>query len=212
MKISVSFLKGLTSQEETIKLIEETSCDYIHVDQMDGNFVSEYNFIPEDIIPYFNNISKPLEVHLMTINPQQYFDIYSTLNTKLIYIHYELDENISELIKQIKKLKIKAGLAINPETSINDIKPYLKDIDSVLVMSVHPGKGGQTFIPSSLVKIKELKTLKEYLNYHYTINVDGGINDLTAMQCKEAGVDIIVSGSYICMSGNYEEQINKLRK
>lgn len=212
MKISVSFLKGLNNQEETIKLIEQTSCDYIHVDQMDGNFVSEYNFIPEDIIPYFNNISKPLEVHLMTINPQQYFDIYSTLNTKLIYIHYELDENISELIKQIKKLKIKAGLAINPETSINDIKSYLKDIDSVLVMSVHPGKGGQTFIPSSLVKIKELKTLKEYLNYHYTINVDGGINDLTAMQCKEAGVDIIVSGSYICMSGNYEEQINKLRK
>ena len=205
MEVSVSFLKGLDDMETRAKRINESNADYIHVDQMDGKFVPKTTILPSDVKAWVGKTSKPLEVHLMTEKPQLYFKEYQELNTKIIYIHYEIDENLNELINEIKALNIKAGIAINPETSVKKIKGLLSKVDSVLVMSVVPGEGGQKFMPSSLSK------LRNYLNLDFDINVDGGVNDITAKLCHEAGVNRVVSGAFICENENINEFIEKLK-
>lgn len=211
MEVSVSFIKGIDNMEKTIKKVNDSNADYLHVDQMDGIFVTEKNFLPSDIENWVGNKSKPLEVHLMVADPQKYINDYQKLNTKLIYVHYEIKEPLLPIINMIKDNHIKVGLAINPDTSVNDIKPLLNKVDSILVMSVNPGLGGQKFMNDALPKISELKKLRAYLNSNYTINVDGGINDLTAKLCYEAGCDRVVSGSFICMEKDLNQQINKIK-
>lgn len=204
MKVAVSFIKSLYDEKKTIELIDKTSADYIHVDIMDGEFVSTKNYNFSDIKAFMDGISKLIDVHLMVRHPLDYIKDYAALNTKQIIFHAEADDDIYETINEIHSYGIKAGLAINPDTPVKQIEKYLDLVDTVLVMSVYPGKGGQKFIPEASDKIKKLNNYSDFL-----IEVDGGVNKDTI--CLAEGADIVVSGSYVCESADYEEAIESLR-
>ena len=209
MKVAVSFLKSKNNLEDTIELIKSTNADYIHVDIMDGKFVENTTLQYNDLKEVLNNSNIPLDVHLMVENPIDYILDYKNLNPKYITVHREITKNIDNLIDLIHSYKIGAGISINPNTKVSDIKKYLNKIENVLIMSVEPGKGGQNFNDNVLPKIYELIKLREKYNYKYAISIDGGINDTTIHKVRD--VDFIISGSYICMSDNYQEKINNLK-
>jgi len=212
MKVAVSFLKSKDDLETTIKKIEESSADYIHVDMMDGVFCGEFNYTPQDLKKIFKNTSKKLDVHMMVCSPNKYVRDFAKIpNVEYLTLHYEAHRRPIDVINMIRHTNMKVGLAINPETKVSHIVPLLNHVDEVLVMSVHPGKGGQEFMESILYKIEALRELREENGYHYIINVDGGINDKTVKLALDAGADMVVSGSYVCMSDDYEERINSLR-
>ena len=205
MKIAVSFIKSKHYEKETVDLINETSADYLHVDIMDGLFVNNKNYDFDDIKMIVKNNHKPLDIHLMCENPLDYIKDYIKLNPESITFHIEAVHKPLSLINILHDNNIKCGLAINPDTSINEILPYLSSIDKVLVMSVYPGEGGQTFIENTLDKISRLAEFKG----DFLVEVDGGINDETIKKLEN--VDIVVSGSYVCMSDDYEKQILSLK-
>ena len=209
MKVSVSFLSSKLNTKETIKKIDNSIADYIHIDLMDGKFVKNKNFTPSKINELLKDTTKPLDVHLMVDKPLNYLDIFAYLNTEYLTFHFEAVKNPIEIINQIKKLGIKVGMSIKPNTTIKEIAPYLEHLDLVLVMSVEPGEGGQEFMTSILPKITELNNLKT--KYNFIISVDGGINDQTSILVKEAGADLLVSGSFVWNQDNYDKQINILK-
>ena len=198
MKLSVSIL-GIKDDIEKIREIEKIRADYIHLDIMDGEFVSNK-------VAMFANYNKTLDIHLMVNDVKEYIDKYKLLNPEYLTFHYEVVDNPKEIIDYIHSLGIKAGISIIPITPVDSIIPYLKDIDLVLIMSVVPGKGGQTYIESSTDKINKLYELKQ--QYNYQIEVDGGINNETIKYVKNA--DIVVVGSYITKSENYSEKIDEI--
>lgn len=203
MKISTSML---SSEKSKINELNNSITDYFHVDIMDGVFVSNNTVNKMDELLELNK--KPLDFHLMVSNVSYYLNKYLKYNPKYITFHIETDTNINDCINLIHKYGIKAGIAINPDTSIDKLLPYLADIDLVLVMSVNPGLGGQKFIKESTInKINKLLNLRQINNYNYEIEVDGGINIDTVSDVKEC--DIIVSGSYIT-NGNFSKNINNL--
>ncbi len=204
MKISASFLSIKDNLKENINYLTKCDIDYLHLDIMDGIFVKNKTW---DILEIKNliNYNKPLDVHLMVSDVYKYIDEYQELKPEFITFHYEVDLDIMEVINYIKKYNIKVGLAIKPNTKINEIIPYLPFIDLILVMSVEPGEGGQQFIIDSINKIKELKELKG----DFLIEIDGGINIDTVSLISD--VDIAVVGSYIT-SGNYEEKIKSIKE
>lgn len=214
VKISPSILStDFNKIEETINSLNNTSCEYIHIDVMDGKFVPNKTF-PIDLIKKVKKISKKkLDVHLMIESLEEKIKEYIEIKPEIITFHYEaaIKNNIYKLIKMIKKEKIKCGISIKPKTSVSEIKHLLKEIDLLLIMSVEPGKGGQEFIKFSLEKIKEAK--KEIIknNLDVLIEVDGGINNITAPLAIESGADILVSGNYLLKQNNLEGAINSLR-
>ncbi len=191
MKLSCSYLSS-NDKENTIKKLNNSNIDYIHLDVMDGEFVDNKTLDFNRLRNYFYHNKKNIDVHLMVKNVKLYTELYSLLNPKYIIFHLEVG-NTLELINYIKNKNIKVGLAINPNTNINELKPFLDKIDLVLVMSVIPGKGGQSFIESSLDKIKQIRKL----NSNIIISVDGGINNTNIQKIKEAGASMCVVGSYI---------------
>lgn len=197
MKISASFLT-IDNIDNVNKLVA-CDIDYLHLDIMDGVFVDNKN----EVVSVTNK--KPLDIHLMVSDVYKYIDIYKKLNPLFITFHYEAVTDILEAINYIKKFNIKVGLSIKPTTKVEEIIPYLPYLDLVLVMSVEPGYGGQSFIMDTVDKIKKLKELKG----NYLIEVDGGINDNTINLVSDA--DIVVVGSYIT-SGDYSERIKKLKE
>lgn len=209
MKVSVSFIKSKNNEVDTINLLNQTDCDFLHVDVMDGSFVEEKNFNFSEFLEWQKENEKPLDVHLMCSNPKKYIKEYVNLNTEYITIHAEVEKDLKELISLIHCYGVNAGLSINPNTPVEKIKDYLYDIEQVLIMSVEPGKGGQKFMESVIPKIEELKKLREENGFEYIINIDGGINKETIKQVKDC--DMVVSGSYICLSDNYQEKISDLR-
>lgn len=204
--ISASFLSIKENLKENIQKLDNTSIDMLHVDIMDGVFVPNKTDSNE-IKKVLNNTKKEKDVHLMVQDVKKYIDEFKLINPLYITFHYEAVDNVFDTIRYIKSLNIKVGMSIKPNTNLEDIIPYLKYLDLVLVMSVEPGRGGQTFINSSIDKINYLFELRKNNNYHYLIEVDGGINDITSKLCNNA--DILVVGSFIT-NGNYEEQINKI--
>ena len=173
-----------------------------------GIFVPNKTWKYEEIKSYLSDTKKPKDIHLMVNNPKKYIKQYISLKPEIITFHYEATNNPLELIKYIQKYNIKAGISIKPNTKVEVLKDILKYVDLVLVMSVEPGAGGQSYIENSTNKINELKELKEKNNYNYLIEVDGGINDITKEKAKNT--DILVVGSFIT-KGNYKEQIEKIQ-
>ena len=192
MNISVSYLKTPYSKEETIQKIEKTTADYLHVDLTDGLFVDDNNFTWEETWPLLDKVTKPLDIHLMTLDVEHHIKNARVLNPEFITFQLEAAKYIKDCIELVKSSGIKCGIAISPETLVEEIEPYLKKIDLVLVLSVHPGQGGQKFIPETIEKLARLKELKK--DYNFMIEVDGGMNEKTIDLVREYA-DIVVSGS-----------------
>lgn len=207
MLVSVSFLKNINGERQTLLDIDKSDADYIHIDIMDGEFVDNKNFSCDDIQELLDGTTKPLDVHLMVKDALSYIKDFVKLKPEYITFHIESGANVEECIKYIHNNNIKAGIALNPDTRVYTILPYLKDLDLVLVMSVNPGYGGQEFNKNVLKKINELKALQS--KYNYIINVDGGINGDTI---KDINSDMVVSGFYVISQDNYNERINELKK
>ena len=210
MKISVSILKSKIPRDKCIYDVEQTDAELIHVDFMDNTFVKRETFKKQEVLDLFKDSKKDLDIHLMVNHPKEYIDAFSNLKRcKYLIIHSEINHDISELIEYIHFKGKKAGIAINPYTKVDSIKQYLENVDYVLIMGVIPGFGGQELITSTTMKIDELIKLRDDFDYHFEISFDGGVNDETIKLLD--GLDIVVSGSYICMSDNYQKQINSLR-
>lgn len=205
IKISTSILSS-ENRIESIKKLNETNTDYLHIDTMDGIFVPNTQMPIDEIIKLEKYSQIPLDVHLMVNNPDSYLEHLENKNIEYITIHIEIEKDIESIINKIKSLGYKVGLSIKPNTNIKEIIPYLPKIDLVLIMSVEPGFGGQKFIPNSLNKAKELKEV----NKDITIEIDGGINETNIDEIKKY-VDIAVVGSYITNSSNYNKAINNLK-
>lgn len=206
--LSVSILGIKENINENLKKLDNLNIDYLHIDIMDGEFVPNKTWKFEEIKNNLNGLKTKTDVHLMVKNVKKYIDQYIKLNPEIITFHYEAYDNPLELIKYIQKHNIKAGISIKPNTEVEKLKEILEYVDLVLVMSVEPGAGGQSYIDNSTNKINNLKEIREKNNYNYLIEVDGGINDNTKKQAKNA--DILVVGSFIT-NGNYEEQIKKIQ-
>lgn len=209
MKVAVSFIKSKYDEKETINKINNTDADFLHVDVMDGSFVETKNFSFQDFLEWQHDNEKMLDVHLMCANPKKYIKEYVNLNTEYITIHAEIDKDLKELLSLIHCYGINAGLSINPNTSVDKIKNYLYDIEQVLIMSVEPGKGGQDFMESVTTKIDELVKIREENGLNFIISIDGGINEKTIKKVQNC--DMVVSGSFVCMNENFQEQIDMLR-
>ena len=210
VKIAPSILSSNFSKlGEEITTLDNSECDYIHIDVMDGHFVPNLTLGPgivKSIRPYTKKI---FDVHLM-INPvMNILPSFIKAGSDIITIHHEISDNVFDCIDLIKKHNLKVGISIKPNTEAKEIIPYLELIDLILVMTVEPGFGGQKFLPSQLKKIKEIKGLISTRNIE--LEVDGGINYITSKQVVEAGANVLVSGSTIFSSKNYNEAILKLR-
>lgn len=180
-----------------IKRLNDADFKILHLDIMDGHFVPNISFGPSVVKALRPLTLMIFDVHLMISNPLQYLDAFVEAGADYITFHLEAVTNPFEVISAIKTKGVKVGLSIKPKTNLDTIKPYLKELDLILVMSVEPGFGGQEFQTIALEKIINLKKWREQLNLTYLIQVDGGINDVTASLVKKAGADIIVVGTYL---------------
>ena len=205
LKISTSILAS-NNRINSIHKLNNTNTDYIHIDTMDGLFVPNKQMPIEEIIELEKVSTKPLDVHLMVENPEEYIKYLNNKNIEYITIHIEINKDINKLINIIKSLNYKVGISLKPNTNIDILIPYLDKIDLVLIMSVEPGFGGQQFMPNSLEKAEYLRKLKPNI----TIEIDGGIKDTNINEVKKY-VDIAVVGSYITNKDNYQEAINNLK-
>lgn len=209
MKISSSFL----SCKKIVSAIQElsfTDVDYIHVDFIDGSFVVGKK-IPFRILKKISKVStKRLDVHLMTEKLKKYIRKFALLNCEYITFHIEVGKDIEKYIEMIHGYGVKCGLAINPSTNLEELKPYLSIVDMVLVMSVTPGYGGQTFIPEIVEKVKELSNYLKKNKLKVLVSIDGGINENTIKKVKPY-VDMVVAGSYITNSSNFQDKIDSLK-
>ena len=214
IQISPSILSADFSQlGNEIKRLEEGGADMIHVDVMDGHFVPNLTIGPPVIKTLRKYTKLPFDVHLMISPVHKYIEDYANAGANIITIHPEATKSLLESINLIKKLNIKVGVSLNPDTKLNIIEDVLEKIDLVLVMSVHPGFGGQKFMPEVLKKIKVLNQTKIKKNLKFDIEVDGGINFLNFKSVIDAGANILVSGTTIFKEnkGNIKKNISSLK-
>ncbi len=196
---------------EEVKAICDAGCDLVHVDVMDGHFVPNLTIGPVVVKSVAKASTKPLDVHLMVENNTFFVDLFAPLKPKYISFHLEEEKHPHRLIQKIRDLGISPSIVLNPHSRPEDLEYIINDLDMVLLMSVNPGFGGQKFIPSVVEKAARLKDLILRKNAATLIEVDGGVNGENVHELKEAGVDIVVAGSYVYGSDDYEKAIKSLQ-
>ncbi len=212
-KIAPSILSADFSRlGEEVRTIERAGADLIHVDVMDGHFVPNITLGPLVVAGLKKLTSIPLDVHLMIEEPERYIEPFAQAGSNWITVHAEVCPRLSQTIKKLRKLKVRPGVVLNPSTALKKLYPVLEEIDLVLLMSVNPGFGGQSFIPSTLKKIERLRRIIDQNHYALEIEVDGGIKVENIGEISRAGGDIFVLGTGIFKTKNYRETIRKLRR
>jgi len=213
VKISPSILGGtFSNMEKIISDIDKSKAEYIHFDVMDGDFVPNLTFGPKFISELRNFSNKIFDVHLMINRVEKFLDEYINAGSDIITFHIEVEENFSELISKIKDKNIKAGIAIKPKTPWEKIKSLLHSIDQVIIMTVEPGFGGQSFMDSQIDKIKNISNYIKENNLSVDIEIDGGVNYETGKICRDAGANILVAGSFLFKQENLLTATNELNK
>ena len=209
--ISPSILGGsFSNMEKTISELDMSKVEYIHFDVMDGDFVPNLTFGPQFISDLRLKTNKIFDVHLMIHRVDKFLDDYIKAGSNIITFHYEIDENINHIIDRIKKENIKAGIAIKPNTSWEKIKKYLHLVDQVIIMTVEPGFGGQSFLTEQVEKIKNISHYIKKNNLKVDIEIDGGVNYDTGKLSIDAGANILVAGSFLFKQSNLTDATNKL--
>ncbi|ERJ81225.1 ribulose-phosphate 3-epimerase [Prevotella disiens JCM 6334 = ATCC 29426] len=197
--------------DKDIEMINNSDSDYIHMDIMDGMFVPNISFGFPVLKAVGKACKKPMDVHYMIMHPENYIQQTADAGAEIMTVHYETCPHLHRTIQQIKQAGMKAGVAINPATPVSVLEDIVEDVDLVLIMSVNPGFGGQSFIENAISKVKRLRKLIDESNSHALIEVDGGVQNETAPRLVEAGTDILVSGSYVFKSANPIETIRGLK-
>ena len=201
--------------EKELEKIKEVGCEWIHLDVMDGHFVPNISFGNLFFDRLFSKIDFVKDVHLMVNDPMKFVKQFAKAGADYLTFHYEAckdDKEVEEIIKEIHKNKMKAGLSIKPSTPVEKVFPFLSNLDLVLVMSVEPGMGGQRFLPETLDKISALISEMVEERSNALISVDGGINDVTGKDCLNIGADVLVAGNYLFSAANFKEAYNNLLK
>ena len=197
---------------EDVKKVEKAGCEYLHIDVMDGHFVPNITLGPAIVKSLRKDVNMVFDAHLMIENPDNYIKEFADAGCDIIVVHQEACTHLHRTIQNIKSHGIKAGVALNPATPIETIKYVLQDVDMVLLMSVNPGFGGQSYIPVGTEKIKELKALIDEMNLDIDIEVDGGVKPSNIAEVVNAGANVIVAGSAIFNAGDIDEAVKSLRE
>ena len=197
--------------ERDSKMLNNSQADWFHIDIMDGVFVPNISFGMPVLNAIQKHAKKPLDVHLMIIDPDRYVEIFAELGAEILTVHQEACSHLHRTIQNIKSFRIKAGVALNPHTPINVLESIIDDIDLVCIMSVNPGFGGQSFIEKTYDKIKELKLLIKKNDSDCLIEIDGGVTDKNASKLISSGADVLVAGSYVFKANDPLENILLLK-
>ncbi len=212
-KIAPSILSADFSKlDKEVRAVEKAGADLIHVDVMDGHFVPNITIGPLVVQGLRKLTSLPLDVHLMIEKPQDFIEPFAQAGSNWITVHVEVCRNMKQVLKIIRQLKVRPGVVLNPQTPLKKIFTFLDEVDFVLLMSVNPGFGGQTFIPNVLKKVEQLRKIIDKNGYPIEIEVDGGIKLDNIKEVSRAGGDIFVLGTGIFKTLNYKETIRKLRQ
>ena len=213
VELSPSILSAdFANLERDIKELEKENIKYLHVDVMDGHFVPNITIGPVVVSSIRKKTDMILDVHLMIENPDRYIDVFCDAGSDIITVHYEATNHIHGVIQSIKARGVKAGVSINPGTPLNVLEEILPDLDLILIMSVNPGFGGQSFIPNALEKIAYIKEVSEQLNLDIIIEVDGGIKEYNIKEAVDAGANLIVAGSAIFNEETVKFNVDRLNK
>ncbi|MDP5106631.1 MAG: ribulose-phosphate 3-epimerase [Polaribacter sp.] len=197
--------------QRDIEMVNNSDADLFHIDIMDGVFVPNISFGMPVLKAITKHATKPIDVHLMIVNPDQYIQTFAELGANILTVHYEACTHLHRTIQAIKAAGMKAGVALNPHTPIAVLEDIIQDLDMVCIMSVNPGFGGQSFIENTYKKVTQLKHLIEFAESNCQIEIDGGVTDQNANKLIEAGANVLVAGSYVFSSENPTETITDLK-
>jgi len=212
MKVAPSILSAdFGNLARDVAEICESGCDLVHVDVMDGHFVPNLTIGPVVVSAVAKAATKPLDIHLMVQNNTFFVDLFAPLKPEYISFHIEEEKHPHRLIQKIRSLGIKPSIVLNPNTIPEELEYILGDLDMVLLMSVNPGFGGQSFIDTVIPKAMKLDDMRKRLNPNCLIEIDGGVSDKNIAALKDAGVDIVVAGSYVFKHANRAEAIKSLQ-